>query len=112
VSAQLELIAFRGFSGAEIEKYHRDGHIREIADYCKSDVLNTYRVWLRYELFRGRLSEAAFQTSEDKLVEFIEARARYDSSPGSLVPQSYQCAHARRVEEEADSGYVYDLPAS
>jgi predicted PolB exonuclease-like 3'-5' exonuclease len=44
-----------GISGAEVEKYFRDGHIREIADYCKSDVVNTYRVWLRYELFRGKL---------------------------------------------------------
>jgi hypothetical protein len=37
-----------GMSGAEIQKYYRDGHIREIAEYCESDVLNTYRVWLRY----------------------------------------------------------------
>jgi 3'-5' exonuclease len=44
-----------GISGAEVEKYYRDGHIREIAEYCESDVVNTYRVWLRYELFRGRL---------------------------------------------------------
>jgi predicted 3'-5' exonuclease similar to PolB exonuclease domain len=36
--------------GDEVEKYYRDGHIREIAEYCESDVLNTYRVWLRYEL--------------------------------------------------------------
>ena len=48
-----------GMSGAEVEKYYRDGHIQEIAEYCESDVLNTYRVWLRYELFRGRLSDAA-----------------------------------------------------
>src|SRR4029079_10720686 len=41
-----------GISGAEVEKYYRDGHIREIAEYCESDVVNTYRVWLRYELFR------------------------------------------------------------
>jgi len=27
----------------------------EIADYCESDVVNTYRGWFRYELFRGRL---------------------------------------------------------
>jgi hypothetical protein len=27
------------------------------------DVLNTYQVWLRYELFRGRLSDAEFQAS-------------------------------------------------
>jgi predicted PolB exonuclease-like 3'-5' exonuclease len=63
-----------GMSGAEVEKYYRDGHIREIAEYCKSDVLNTYRVWLRYELFRGRLSEPDFQRSEAKLVEFVKAR--------------------------------------
>jgi 3'-5' exonuclease len=63
-----------GISGAEVEKYYRDGHIREIAEYCESDVLNTYRVWLRYELFRGRLSDAEFQASEACLVDFIKAR--------------------------------------
>jgi predicted PolB exonuclease-like 3'-5' exonuclease len=63
-----------GMNGAEVEKYYRDGRIREIADYCESDVVNTYRVWLRYELFRGRLSDAAFAASETNLVEFIKAR--------------------------------------
>jgi len=63
-----------GISGAEIEKYFRDGHIREIADYCKNDVVNTYRIWLRYELFRGTLTEAAFQASESNLAEFIKGR--------------------------------------
>jgi hypothetical protein len=63
-----------GISGGEVEKYYRDGHIREIAEYCESDVLNTYRVWLRYELFRGRLSEAQFEASEAGLVDFIKAR--------------------------------------
>src|SRR5436853_7626784 len=47
-----------GINGGEVEKYYRDGRIREIAEYCESDVVNTYRVWLRYELFRGRLSDA------------------------------------------------------
>jgi hypothetical protein len=37
-------------------------------------VVNTYRVWLRYELFRGRLSEPEFQGSEANLVEFVKAR--------------------------------------
>jgi predicted PolB exonuclease-like 3'-5' exonuclease len=63
-----------GMTGAEVEKYYRDGHIREIAEYCESDVLNTYRVRLRYELFRGRLSDADFQASEANLVEFVKAR--------------------------------------
>ena len=61
-------------SGAEVEKFFRDGHIREIAEYCESDVLNTYRLWLRRELFRGRLSHADFQASEADVVEFVRAR--------------------------------------
>ena len=62
-----------GVSGAEVEKYYRDGrHMREIAEYCESDVVNTYQVWLRYELFRGRLSDAEFQAGETYLVDFIK----------------------------------------
>jgi predicted PolB exonuclease-like 3'-5' exonuclease len=63
-----------GMTGAEVEKYYQDGHIREIAEYCESDVLNTYRVWLSYELFRGQLLDAEFQASEANLVEFVKAR--------------------------------------
>jgi len=63
-----------GMTGAEVEKYYRDGHIREIAEYCESDVLITYRVWLRYELFRARLSDAPFQQSEANLADFVKAR--------------------------------------
>src|SRR5215831_3164600 len=60
-----------GISGGDVEKYYREGQIREIADYCESDVVNTYRVWLRYELFRGRLMNPAYQASEINLTEFI-----------------------------------------
>jgi predicted PolB exonuclease-like 3'-5' exonuclease len=49
-----------GMSGAEVGQYYRDGRVSEIAEYCESDVVNTYRVWLRYELFRGRLSTSEF----------------------------------------------------
>ena len=61
--------------GTEVERYFLDGKIKEIADYCETDVVNTYRVWLRYELFRGKLSEMAFQASETNLSEFVKARS-------------------------------------
>ena len=64
-----------GMTGTEVEKYYRDGHIRQIADYCESDVLNTYRIWLRHELFRGYLSDLQFQASEANLIEFVKARS-------------------------------------
>lgn len=63
-----------GMAGGEVEKYYREGRIREIADYCEGDVVNTYRVWLRYELFRGRLTEADYQASEACLADFLKAR--------------------------------------
>jgi 3'-5' exonuclease len=63
-----------GISGGEVEKFYIEGRIREIAEYCESDVVNTYRVWLRYELFRGRLSTGEFQASEASLVDFISLR--------------------------------------
>ena len=64
-----------GMTGAEVERYFREGRIREIAEYCESDVVNTYRVWLRYELFRGSLNESEFWKSETNLTEFIKVRA-------------------------------------
>jgi len=61
--------------GGEVYKCFREGRIQEIADYCETDIVNTYRVWLRHELFRGRLSPIQFQFSEQKLGEFIKARS-------------------------------------
>jgi predicted PolB exonuclease-like 3'-5' exonuclease len=61
--------------GSEVERYFLEGKIKEIADYCETDVVNTYRVWLRYELFRGRLDDARFKASELNLIEFIERHA-------------------------------------
>jgi len=62
-------------NGSEVDRYFREGRIQEIADYCESDVVNTYRVWLRHELFQGNLSDTAFEASETKLEEFINARS-------------------------------------
>src|SRR6516165_6481478 len=62
--------------GGEVEKYFHEGRIKEIADYCESDVVNTYRVWLRYELFRGKLISAGYEASEANLHDFITARSK------------------------------------
>ena len=48
--------------------------LRNVANYCESDVVNTYRLWLRHELFCGKLTDAAFKASEANLDEFIKAR--------------------------------------
>lgn len=56
-----------GMDGSQVEAYFKAGRIQEIADYCKSDVINTYRLWLRHELFRGRLDQKQFESSEQDI---------------------------------------------
>jgi 3'-5' exonuclease len=58
-----------GMDGSRVEAYFNAGRIQEIADYCKSDVINTYRLWLRHELFRGRLDRSQFEYSETELTD-------------------------------------------
>lgn len=63
-----------GIDGGEVHRYFREGRIKEIADYCKSDVVNTYRIWLRYELFRGRLGVGDYEESNRNIAEYLRAR--------------------------------------
>ena len=80
-----------GIDGAEVERYFLEGKTKKIADYCAVDVVNTYRVWLRYELFRGRLSEREHQASEHNLADLIKGRV-------STAPQSPRTPEVQRPE--------------
>ena len=60
-----------GMDGSQVEAHFNAGRIQEIADYCKSDVINTYRLWLRHELFRGRLDRNQFVVSDENVSAFI-----------------------------------------
>ena len=50
------------------------GQIEEVARYCESDVLNTFRVWLIYELFRGAITDKQLDWSEAQIRDFIASR--------------------------------------
>jgi 3'-5' exonuclease len=95
-------------SGGEVEKYYRDGHIQEIAAYCESDVINTYRIWLRFERFCGRLSEAEFQRSEAHLLDFITARAntisyqRLQNNQAKATNGSPEATDGKRLAEAVE----------
>jgi hypothetical protein len=49
--------------------------VTEVAAYCETDVVHTYRVWLRYELFRGRLTENGLRASEADLSNYIRSHS-------------------------------------
>jgi predicted DNA-binding transcriptional regulator AlpA len=62
-----------GIDGSQVEAYFNAGRIQEIADYCKSYVINTYRLWLRHELFRGRLDQSQYEYSEYDVQRFAQS---------------------------------------
>ncbi len=47
-----------GMSGDKVWSRFREGAIGEIRDYCETDVLNTWLVYLRFEYMRGNLDDA------------------------------------------------------
>jgi predicted PolB exonuclease-like 3'-5' exonuclease len=49
------------FSGAMVQEYYEAGRIDEIHRYCRTDVIQTYFLFLRVELMRGRICEAAYR---------------------------------------------------
>jgi 3'-5' exonuclease len=57
----------------------RAGQIEEVARYCETDVLNTYRVWLVYELFRGSVTDKQLEWSEAQIREFVASRRTINS---------------------------------
>ena len=44
-----------GMCGADVWHCYQQGAIKKIRDYCETDVLNTYLVYLRYQLISGQL---------------------------------------------------------
>jgi hypothetical protein len=50
-----------GMSGAKVWDAYQAGEIEAIRNYCETDVLNTYLVYLRFELIRGHLTPESYQ---------------------------------------------------
>ena len=45
-----------GMHGSEVWGTYLRGELKRIRDYCETDVLNTYLVYLRFQLLRGQLN--------------------------------------------------------
>jgi predicted PolB exonuclease-like 3'-5' exonuclease len=61
-----------GMSGDRVWDYYLAGRIAEIEQYCETDALNTYLVYLRFELMRGGLDREQYDTEVARVREKIE----------------------------------------
>jgi predicted PolB exonuclease-like 3'-5' exonuclease len=62
-----------GMSGGKVWDEYLAGNIKGIRDYCETDVLNTYLVYLRWQLNNGSLTEAEWQSEIDLLKQELAA---------------------------------------
>lgn len=60
-----------GMEGSQVWDEYCQGNIEKIRDYCETDVLNTYLVFLRFELIRGKLSEISYTEKHQKLRDLL-----------------------------------------
>ncbi|MEJ2516001.1 MAG: 3'-5' exonuclease [Gammaproteobacteria bacterium] len=60
-----------GMSGADVWDAFQDGRLEAIRDYCESDVLNTWLVYLRFQKMRGRLTAAEHAAEEERVAKFL-----------------------------------------
>ena len=80
-----------------------EGKIKEIAEYCETDVVGTYQVWLRYELFCGRLTQKCVRSQPAQFSGLHECAFEHQGAPVRHVPrqpptvdQDRSCANASR----------------
>ena len=78
-----------GMDGSGVWEAYTGGEIERIRAYCETDALNTFLVYLRYELMRGRLSRDGWErecevvrdglreSGQDHLAGFLRAWESY-----------------------------------
>ncbi len=60
-----------GMSGAHVWPQYRAGNLKSIRDYCETDVLNTYCVYLRFEQMRATITEMEYTQSLERLRHYL-----------------------------------------
>ncbi|MEL7023669.1 MAG: 3'-5' exonuclease [Pseudomonadota bacterium] len=66
-----------GMSGDKVAEVYAAGDLARIRDYCETDVLNTFLVYLRFERMRGRLDAAGLEREIGRVREWL---ARQDEA--------------------------------
>lgn len=65
-----------GMSGGKVFDAYQNGEIRGIRDYCETDVLNTWLVYLRFQLIRGQLDEPGYDAELKLVRDYLSAENR------------------------------------
>jgi len=65
-----------GLDGSQVWDAWRAGRLADIRNYCETDVLNTYLIYLRFELIRGHLDEPRWRREIELLRTHLQTEAK------------------------------------
>jgi len=65
-----------GMHGSKVWEHYLAGDVRGIRDYCETDALNTFLLYLRFEHMRGQLSDTIYAAECALVREALAADAR------------------------------------
>ncbi len=63
--------------GDEVVALYYANEIEKIKEYCESDVLNTYWLYLKYELLKGNLTKEEYLSNIDDMSKKLESKKSY-----------------------------------
>jgi len=72
VAQMLGLPGKLGMDGSQVWDAYLAGGLGRIRDYCETDTLNTYLIYLRFELMRGNLDHARYREECARIREFLK----------------------------------------
>jgi predicted PolB exonuclease-like 3'-5' exonuclease len=76
VASLLGLPGKMGMSGTKVWDLFQSGEIEAIRNYCETDVLNTYLIFLRFELIRGHINQDTYEQECQLVRKVIEADSK------------------------------------
>lgn len=79
IAVMLGLPGKLGMTGDEVWEQYQAGNLEGIRRYCEVDVLNTYLIYLRWELNRGRLGNGSYAEEVARVRKHLQAHG--DAAP-------------------------------
>ncbi len=76
VARMLGLPGKLGMSGDSVWEHYRAGRIEHIRSYCEIDALNTYLIYLRWELLRGNLDPEQWRREQQLVRDTLKSDGR------------------------------------
>ena len=58
--------------GSQVDKMFNQGKLEDIRNYCETDVINTYLLYLKHRLFTGFLNQNNYNSAVEDLISFID----------------------------------------